>query len=399
MNYAAYGAQADTRIAELTGMNEVLKGVVLNRDKDLRARDTLIVELKARIYALETPDPIYGPKRISDIAELAPPAGFNYVIWKWKVNTPLQDVFSQLKDNDVLVLPEDDVPYLIDTTKGFRRDARHDIAMARTRAGIIGMGPGAVIDLGPSTFTQGPNPKGAENRNKVIECWTAKAVIANFTMHGRDLGGVSFDAIKGAAPDIRMERLLLQGAHRGTSAAPPNEAGGMVNHKADRMAIRRCEVDCRDPKSGKSVGSSPIMLNVSNGCLIEDTYVHHASVGAPTAWSLKDLWTRRLRSEYNSSGFNHELVEGVVEHQDATFIIDRKGRSSGKGSHLSMGTNRPSATYRVSVRDFDAGYESEPLKFFIQHFNGAPYVKGGQKDSDITVTGLDGNSVPIFFGR
>jgi len=358
------------------------------------------VEAAGETYTLiipSVPASLYGPRVISDIAELNPPAGFNYVQWKWLTGTPLQDVFASLKDNDVLVLPEDEKPYLIDTSHGFRQDSRHDVAMARTRAGIIGMGPGAVIDLAPSSFSQGRDSGSAGNRNKVLECWVPNAIIANFTMYGRDLGGVAFDAIKGAATNIRMENLYLKGAHRGWSAAPPGEAGGLVNHRANGMIIRNCEVDCRDKVTGLSVGPSPVMLNVSNDCLIENSYFHHANIGAPTFWSLRNVTTRNVRSEYNSSGFNHELVEGTVTHEDATIIIDRAGRTSNKGSHISIGTNRTSAVYNVDAKYFDAGYESAPEKFFIQLFT-ASYTPWGQKDSDIHIT-KDGQAVPTLIGR
>lgn len=336
--YGAYGAQADAEIAALKATIDQLRAVAI---QDQVAIDSLLGQVAELELQLKPAAPAYGPVVIKDIADLDLPDTLNYIPWRWSTDTPLQDVFKTLGPKDVLVLPEDEKPYLIDTSKGFRQDTIHDVSMARCKAGIVGMGPGAVVDLNQSAFTQGPATGTAGNRQKVLECWTAGAVLMNFTMRGRDLGGCSFDAIKGAAPDIRMECLLLQGAHRGLTAAPPNEAGGLVNHKAPRMVIRCCEVDCRDPKTGKSVGSSPIMLNDSPDCLIEDTYVHHASIGAPTAYRLKNLTTRRLRSEFNSSGFNHELVEGTVTHEDATFIIDRSGRKSNKGSHLSIGTNRP----------------------------------------------------------
>lgn len=381
MNYSAIGAQAD---AEISGLHDVI---------DLQA---------ATIAELQRVVPDYGPIAVTDLAELDLPDTLNYVPWRWTTGTYLQDVFKTLGPRDVLVLPEDDKPYLIDTSKGFRSgDGIHDVAMARCKAGIVGLGPNTVIDLGLSPFTQGPATGAAGNRNKALECWTAGAVLMNFTMHGRDLGGVAFDAIKGAAPDIRMERLLLQGAHRGTSAAPPNEAGGLVNHKAPRMVIRRCEVDCRDPQTGKAVGASPIMLNVSNDCLIEDTYAHHALTGAPTAWSLKNLTTRRLRSEFNSSGFNHELIQGTVIHEDATFIIDRAGRKTGKGSHISIGTNKASAKYMITMAEWDAGYEKEPEKFFVQNMT-AIYKPYGQKDTDIQVVQNarpTARPVPILHGR
>jgi hypothetical protein len=402
MTYAAIGAQADSEIATLSADLIRMEADKARDQATIDAQLDLIDEQRAKIFDLQRTVPDYGPVQISDIAELDLPDNLNYVPWKWKTGTYLQDVFKLLGTNDVLVLPEDEKPYLIDTSKGFRKgDGIHDIAMARCKAGIVGMGPGTAIDLGPSSFTQGPATGTSGNRNKLLEMWTAGGILANFVMHGRDLGGVAFDAVKGAAPNIRMERLLLHGAHRGTSAAPPNEAGGLVNHKAHGMVIRRCEVDCRDPQTGKPVGSSPIMLNVSNDCLIEDTYVHHALTGAPTAWSLKNLTTRRLRSEFNSSGFNHELVEGTVLHEDATFIIDRTGRTSNKGSHLSIGTNRTSAKYTVTLREWDAGYEGNPAAFFLQHFSKL-YTPYTQKDTDIQVSQVarpKARPVPVLHGR
>lgn len=402
MTYAAVGAQADAEIASLSANILHYEADKARDQATIDAQLDLIDEQRAKIADLQRSVPDYGPVQISDIAELDLPDTFNYVPWKWKRGTSLQDVFKLLGTNDVLVLPEDEKPYLIDTSKGFRQgDGIHDIAMARCKAGIVGMGPGTVIDLSPSSFAQGPATGASGNRQKILECWAARAVLMNFTMHGRDLGGCSFDAIKGAAPDIRMERLLLQGAHRGMTAAPPNEAGGLVNHKAPRMIIRRCEVDCRDPKTGKPVGSSPVMLNVSDGCLIEDTYVHHASIGSPTAWSLTNLTTRRLRSEFNSTGFNHELVQGTVVHEAATFIIDRATRKTGKGSHISIGTNKTSAKYMITMAEWDTGHEQAPASFFVQHFSKA-YTPYGQKDTDVQVVQNarpTARPVPVLHGR
>lgn len=364
--------------------------------------DSITVTAAGETYSLLIPavpvTPLYGPRVISSAAELNPPPQFNYVTWRWGIDTVLQDVFKQLGANDVLVLPERPEPYLIDTSKGFRSgDGIHDVAMTRCKAGIIGLGPGAVIDLATSSFSQGPAGNAEGNRNKVIECWTAGAIIANFTMYGRDLGGCAFDAIKGAAPDIRMENLYLKGAHRGFSSAPPGESGGLVNHGAPRMVIRNCEVDCRDRVTNKSVGPSPVMLNVSNDCLIEDSYFHHCNIGAPTAWKLTNLTTRNVRSEYNSSGFNHELVQGTVNHSDATFIIDRKNRPANKGSHISIGTNLTSAIYNIDMKYYDEGYEGAPEKVFVQHMT-VDYKPYGQKDSDIHIT-KNGTAVPVLFAK
>jgi len=406
--YAAIGARADAEIQALKGdlteaLDDLREAAARNEDlaDDVSDRDARIAQLQELLAGMATPAPEYGPVSIQSLSELDLPSQFNYVTWRFG-NLPLQDVFRQLGANDVLVLPERPEPYLIDTSKGFRQgDGIHDVAMTRCKAGIVGMGPGAVIKLGPSGFSQGRTGGTAGNRNKVLECWTAGAVIMNFTMIGRDLGGCAFDAIKGAAPDIRMERLRLVGAHRGWSATPPGEAGGLVNHKAPRMIIRRCEVDCRDAVTGLPVGPSPIMLNVSDGCLIEDTYVHHANLGAPTAWNLANLTTRRLRSEFNSTGFNHELVRGTVTHEDATFIIDRSGRTANRGSHISIGTNQASAVYKITMREWDAGYESAPASFFVQHMT-TTYTPYGQRDADIQVLQAarpKPRPVPVLFGR
>jgi len=113
---------------------------------------SITVTAAGETYTLLIPSvpavPTYGPRVISNVSELNPPAQFNYVTWRWGLTTPLQDVFKVLGANDVLVLPERPEPYLIDTSKGFRSgDGIHDVAMTRCKAGIIGMGPGAVIDL------------------------------------------------------------------------------------------------------------------------------------------------------------------------------------------------------------------------------------------------------------
>lgn len=147
-----------------------------------------------RTGSSQPPDPgtydmnVRGPVSFPDLATarqyLDTPADANYVMWNssWPTNYNLADALLSLTNNDILVLPERPEPYLIDSTDGFSAVSVKSIdgykmnpdgtatvtqlpivnkqvdkwwfTMAQAKRGIIGLGPGAVIQIGPSAFSQ-----------------------------------------------------------------------------------------------------------------------------------------------------------------------------------------------------------------------------------------------------
>lgn len=265
-------------------------------------------------------------------AGLGAPTDANYVVWNssWPKDRDLEDVFYSLGSNDILVLPERPEPYIIDSSEGFRangvtsvtgrngqipivnqykgiRPARTWFAMARAQRGILGMGPGAVIQMSQSSWTQEPQiedkgsvqPDGwtSPGRNyirtdgtsggellgsqeKVVEAVHAQPFFGNFKMKGRNLGGVAYHGI--GAKGGKFIRLDMSGAWRGFQPVPNGETGA-IGINGGTYHISKCILGTRDD-NGVRVGSSPIMINTSGGGTIEDMDVSESVAGMLTIW-------------------------------------------------------------------------------------------------------------------
>jgi hypothetical protein len=318
-------------------------------------------------------DPNLGPVRFSSVAAMKAsglfhiPSDANLVTWHFG-NETLEQVFMTLGANDILVLPERPQPYLIDSSDGFRasgvgsvlgangkripivntyrgKAARTWFAMARATRGILGMGPGSVIATTNSGFKQekqipdkgSPLPGGGTSpgrswyntagvrqgelvgsAEKVIEAASANAYFGNFTMHGRDFGGVAYNGIsmKGGT----AERLDLDGAWRGFEAVPNGEAGA-ISVNGGRYLISHVSTSPLN-EQGKRVGASPIMINSSPGGRWEYGDASEAYAGMPTIWhsSGKHVWyniTSRwggpgVNLEQAQDGFQFEMVGGKL---------------------------------------------------------------------------------------
>src|SRR5690606_36919476 len=263
---------------------------------------------------VDTSPELYRPVAISDPSALPhAPADANYVTWSWARSSgmTLHEALQTLTPTDILVLPEDELPYEVDSSSGFVADSQRDVAMARAKRGLVGLGPGTIVQTSESAYSEPPQDGSTGNRNKVLECWATGGYFGNFEMRGRDFGGVAYDALKHEGANSVFERIFCNAAHRGFLAYPPGEAGGLVSHGGNGVSVYNCEVECRDSE-GERVGASPVMFNSQNNVLIQDCYFHHAREGFPTFWNVTNVTTRRVRSEYNEAGFNHELVGGTV---------------------------------------------------------------------------------------
>lgn len=284
----------------------------------------------------------YGPRSISHVGDYgAPPGHLNYRMWNFASGTTLSAALARMAPNDCLVLPERSTPYLIDTSHGFYYPGTYR-AMARATGGIHGMGPGAVIEYGPSAFSQGRASGTSGNLNRVIESSTAGAYFGNFTMKGRSLGGCGFDGIKATGNYALFENLRLLGANHGWINNPPGETGGIVGFQGSGQTVRNCEIDSRD-STGRRVGTSPLMFNQQSNVTVQDVWAHHALAGAITCWRVNNATMRRTRSEYNGSGsgwinghaFNIEQSTGTVLLDNCTFICNYGANT---GVHLSVGS-------------------------------------------------------------
>jgi hypothetical protein len=309
------------------------------------------------------PQSIYRPYKITSATQLPhAPKDANYVVYTASMGAMLHQAFQKLGANDILVLPERAQPYEIDSSAGFASDGTRSIAMARTKRGLVGLGPGVIVQTSASSFSLPKSTSTAGNLNVVLQCVTAGAYIGNFEMRGRDFGQAAYDGIKMLGNNSVFERIFANGAHRGWSHAPPGEAGAFTSNGGDSVQIYNCEADCRDPGTGRPVGASPFMFNNQSNVRVDDFYGHHALTGMPTFWNTNNITTNRLRSEYNGTGpglltgygLNHEQVNGTVTHNDP-IILTGYTPTGNNGYHMTIGTNKFNAVYNINRPIFDAG--------------------------------------------
>lgn len=408
-------------------------------EQRLAALAATVEGLSARVTAVEQPQqppaPVQAPMRPIRFASLdeakaglSLPTDANYVVWSHG-NADLDSVLATLADNDILVLPERDEPYWVESKFGFKvspsvakvdgvtwplTKGNYWFNMARAKRGIVGLGPNTVIKVRPSAFTQGPQPNAPRYRydsagvkteilgaqESIIGFASAKLPYAgNFVMLDTpDFGGVAFDALKfhrgGTA-----ERIYMRGAHRGFQGYPNGETGGVTF--LGPYTVRHVEVDCRDA-NGVRVGTSPVMFNRSpSGGIVEDSYFHHAVKGMPTYWECfgKHVW-RRVVSESNAVGVNLEALgrdkAGVIHGfhllaEDCAFL-DPIG-SSVPSRHLNMSS--PYVSQRIELVRCRVTGGREPGHLIVQTY-GTPML---QADADITATRPDGTEWTKKFYR
>ena len=404
---------------------------------------------------LNTADNGQGPISFANLeqakASLGAPADANYVVWNtsWPKTRDLEDVFNSLAPNDILVLPERPEPYVIDSSEGFRaanvksvtgrngqlpivskykglRSARTWFAMARARRGIIGMGPGAVIQMSQSSWTQErqiedkgsvqtdgwtspgrtytklDGTAGGElvgSQEKVIEAEHAAPFFGNFRMKGRDLGGVAYNGI--TAKGGSFVRLDLSGAWRGFQAVPNGEAGAISTGGTTNYLISRSILGTRDD-AGNRVGSSPIMINTSVGGTIEDTDVSESAAGMLTIWNSSGRhYLKNVNTRFNyGPGLNLEKVQSnfFLEWNGGSIWSDYKGTGGRSPKPADQGTNG-----KLHFNIFTEGASAQLLFRNIDIDNGATagavniqsYGNQQQKLSDIKAYNRQGNAFPL----
>ena len=402
--------------------------------------------------------PARGPIRFPDLASaraaLRAPADANYVTWNpaWPVDRDLEDVFAtELGPNDILVLPERTQPYIIDSSEGFRaagvrsvtgrngqlpivsrykgiRNARTWFAMARARRGILGLGPGARIEMSASSWRQerqiedkgsvqedgwvSPgrfwvNTNGQTmgelvgSQEKVIEAEHSAPYFGNFTMRTRDLGGVAYSGLTSGGTTQTFERLDLTAAWRGFQGVPNGESGAIATGRGYYL-ISKTILGTRDA-SGARVGSSPIMINsCTGGGRIEDVDASESRAGMLTIWNssgkhvLSNVNTRfnygpGLNLEKTQAGFELEWIGGS-NWSDYYGNGGKSPKPADQGNqgrlHVGLYAEGGSAKIKFVGVDFDNG--PTPGAVNIQSYGNTK-----QKLADITRTDAAGNPLPI----
>ena len=316
-----------------------------------------------------------GPQSIRNAADLYYlPFDARLVRWPWarSQNKTLQDAAAAIGPNDILVLPEDERPYEIDSSRGFTTPGAWR-AMVRVTRGIAGLGPGAVIQPSASSFRAGRQTYADGLQEKLIESVTDGAFFGNFTLRGRDFGEVAYHGIQVTGSDATFQAIRFQGAHRGWIAQPPGEAGAITAYSGSRISVRNVEIDGRDPITGIAVGTSPLMFNRNHLTIVTDTWMHHTSMGMPTWWECTDIWSERI---YHSDvaqaprgwspGINLENCSGNLNFIDPTLLLGYSPTGN-TGRHLNVGGTRGTVG-TVVVRNPTFDPSLEPGKMSIQEY-------------------------------
>lgn len=336
----------------------------------------------------------YRPLPISDPRELPHfPSDARLVPWRWSraSKTSIQDAVATLGPNDVLVLPEDERPFEVDTSRGFRVTRHNYHSMAHLTRGIVGLGPGAVIRPSASAFRMGHQRYSRGLQEKLIECRTAHAYLGNFTMYGRDLGGCAYNATWASGTGTTWERIHFRGAHRGWLAQPPGEAGAICGYRGGGMRVYNCEIDCRD-ESGTSVGPSPCMWNSQTDVKLSDVYAHHTYVGMPSFWKVHNAVATNLIHSHGAQGYtwspgvNVEACSGTFEFNRCTFMLGSIWDNN--GMHLNTGRQSSSVQFDITDPTIDAG--RWPGLFSIHE-----YKTSAQRRSDYNITNSNGSPYGI----
>lgn len=398
--------ERDDRIFALTSDYQSLVKTNEGLARKITDTEALVEQLKARIAELESA-PLGRPVQFSTLEEaigvLGAPLDANYVEWKseW---THLEQAFAATSPNDILVIRKPGT-YVIDSSKGFMASGVKEIsgpnntrttvtsnsrlwfAMSRARRGIIGMGPGVIIEPSDSGWKAPAQPKpliayysngttgelvGANN--KLIEAEHKNPFFANFELRGRDFGGVAYSGLYTDADSRTVKNIFFNGCWRGFAGIPNGETGGLVMVRGSYV------LDNLEFKS--SNGPSPIMWNRTTGGNASNIKADAPNYGMITFWRCGGKNTFKNVTVYNSklginleeelTGFEFEWVGGEmnVSSESAAF-------------HLNI--NPSGGSQKITLRDvkISGSYQGQKGKL-MAHVYSTP---GKQKRSDVTWNG------------
>lgn len=348
------------------------------------------------------------------------PTGANYVVWKseW---THLQQAFAALGSNDILVLPERPEPYLIDSQYGFMAAGVKEVdgvgadgkkngtrvpivsrnnlwfAMSRAPRGIIGLGPGAVIQPSNSGYTRQAQPilqdQVAGNQTmlrymldgttgemygvqeKLIECEHPDSFFGNFTLRGRDFGGVAYNGIVAAPPSggkTKVARVNFDGCWRGHAGVPNGETAGLAVTRASYV-IESCDFH-------STGGPSPIMWNRTAGGTVTHVRQDKPNYGMFTYWRCGGVNTLTdVLMDTGQIGFNLEenLAGFTLNMNGGRMMLDYP--QSNRRFHLNI--NPSGGSVKVALKGVQVsgnGYTAGTVSAHV-------YTTAGvQKRADIT---------------
>lgn len=364
------------------------------------------------------PDAIYKPISYANLTEaraaLEAPSNANYVMWNHDGQS-LEQVFVGLAANDILVLPERAQPYPIDTSNGFMAsgvaavtgpnntrspivsNGRLWFAMSRARRGIIGLGPGAVIEPTNSGWSEPAQPKpmytydsngnqmqelvGAQN--KLIEVSHSDPFFANFTLKGRDLGGVAYNgiAIPGGSNAV-VKRVHFDESWRGFAGVPNGETGGLtfLNN------IYHAENCLFTPHL--TYGPSPIMWNRTDGGILKNIKVEEHNIGMITFWRCSGV------NQFENVFTRGRNIGINLEEEEAGFQLLWNGGSmilddNTNGFHLNI--NASGGTQKITLTNMEISLNGYTPGKLSAHVYGAG---GIQRRSDVTWDGGEIDYLP-----
>lgn len=382
---------------------------------------------RAPLLAAPDPSAKYRPVSVSTLAEAralsGAPSNANYVMWNpaWQ---HIQQAFEALGSNDILVLPERTEPYLIDSSNGFMAAGVKEVdgvgsdgkkngsrvpivsrnnlwfAMARAPRGILGMGPNAIIAPSTSAWRRPAQPilqnQTAGNQTmlrymldgstgemygvqeKLIECEHADSFFDNFTLRGRDFGGVGYNGIVNSPPSggkTHVKRVFFDGCWRGHAGVPNGETGG--------LALLRAIYDIEACDFHSVGGPSPIMWNRTAGGTVRNVRSDKPNYGMFTYWKcggvntltdvLMDTGQIGFNLEENLAGFELNMTGGRM-------MLDWP---SNNRFHLNINPSGGSIKVRLQgVQVSGNGYTPGTVSAHVYS------TAGVQKRSDITSDGL-----------
>jgi hypothetical protein len=367
----------------------------------------------------DDPDAIFKPVSYASLAAartaLNAPSDANYVMWNHDGQS-LEQVFASLGANDILVLPERAQPYPIDSSNGFMASGVSQItgpngtrtpivsnsrlwfSMCRARRGVIGLGPGAVIEPTNSGWTGPPQPRpplywyntsgeqmsellGAQN--KLMEADHLQAFFANFTLKGRDFGGIAYSGLS-TPPNgtVTIKRIHFNQSWRGFESVPNGETGGL-GFLRSHYTIENCLFNPHP-----TYGPSPIMWNRTTGGVMRNVKVTKHEIGMITFWRCLGVNT------FENVHTDAPKVAVNLEEEEAGFELNWTGgamyiESNLNGFHLNI--NPAGGSQKIHLSNVDVSLNGwTPGALTAQVYTTA----NTQKRSDVTWDGGTVSYVP-----
>ncbi len=372
---------------------------------------------------LSTTDTVFRPQSFATLTEartvLGAPAGANYVMWTFG-NTDLETVFANnLGENDILVLPEREDPYLINSSNGFMAggvaevdgvganglkdgsrypivsNPRNWFSMCRARRGVIGLGPDVVIQPSQSSWSQGRwpilqnEPAGQQFQKRymtdgssadmvgaqciLMACESANPFFANFTMRSRDFGGVPYGALGMNGSTLKTVKRVHFDHCWHAIAGVPNGETGALGFNSGTYLIENCDLVSTNT-------SSPVMWNRTQGGTVRNVRSNRYGM-----WT---FWRAGKNNVFENVWINAYGTGINLEENDGDFALNWNGgklilESSGNKFHF--GINPSGGSIKVNLTDVECspnGWTPNTVGMNVYT------TMGVQRRSDVSSNGL-----------